>query len=338
MKEIKRIVVVGASAGGLQAICNLLDSLRDISEIAVFVVLHVSKKSAADVLAFTMQKHTTLKCKVPVDMEQVNVNHLYVAPPDYHMLLKDDYIRITYGPPENRWRPSIDVLFRSAAATYSHRVIGIILTGLLDDGTSGMAAIKSSGGKTIVQEPAEAQFDDMPRSVLSNVDVDYRVPISDMGYILKDLQSHPEKTDAKVPEEVRIEAEITERMASSIDNLREIGKYSDFTCPDCGGGLWLMNDKSILRYRCHTGHVYTEKALHEKQSEEMEETLWVAVRMLEERRNLMKVTAMHSKERGFFGIDEDRNKRIEELEVHIKRMKEMIISFNKRNSDNSGFS
>ena len=326
MNTITRLVVIGASAGGFKAVTDFISNFPEQDSVAVFVVLHVSKSSMGEVIVHHFQNHTSLTCKLPVNGEQIQAGHLYVAPPDHHMLVKDDEIIIHNGAHENRWRPSIDVLFRSAAVAYNSRVIGIVLSGLLDDGTSGMSAIKRSGGICIVQEPGEAEFSDMPNNVLNNVDVDYRVPIADMGYILQDLFAKPVSQSVEVPREIKLEADLTERIATKIQDLEAIAENSVFNCPDCGGGLWKIKNDTLVRYRCHTGHVYSEKVLMQVQSEEIEETLWVAIRMLEERRNLLLSVASHEKEAGLNGGGADKNKRSEEAAVHIERLKTVLQS------------
>lgn len=283
---IKNVVVIGASAGGIKAVNQLITNLPEGLPMAVFIVIHMSKQSQANIIVQQLQKKTTYKCKVAEDGDSVAEGYIYVAPADQHMLLKPGKIHLVYGPHENRWRPSIDVLFRSAAVAYDARTTGVILSGLLDDGTSGMSAIKRSGGICIVQEPSEAEYQDMPISVINNVPVDHRVLIQDMGYIIADVLSKP-AASIPIPEDVKIESEITERMVSNISSMEKIATHSNFTCPDCGGGLWEIKQEGFLRYRCHTGHVYTSLALLEKQGEQMEESIWVSIRMLEERRNLL---------------------------------------------------
>jgi two-component system, chemotaxis family, protein-glutamate methylesterase/glutaminase len=326
MADIKHIIVIGASAGGLKAITELVAGLPENIDAAVFVVLHMSENSLGEVITHRLQLNTRLVCRIPENEETIRKGYVYVAPPDYHLSLKKEKILITRGPHENRWRPSIDVLFRSAAAAFDSRVIGIVLSGLLDDGTAGMGAIKRSGGITIVQEPAEAEFDDMPRNVLQHVDVNYRISISDIPYVLQDLASKPPGPQKPVPEDVKIEAEITEKMNSSIKTLSELGKASPYVCPDCGGGLWEINQDYISRYRCHTGHVYTERLLLEKQSEVLEESLWVSMRMLEERRNLLLSVADHEQNSGDNEAAADKREKAADLAAHIERLKQLMIS------------
>lgn len=323
MNNITKLVVIGASAGGLKAVAELLSKFPENNTISVFVVLHVSNNSVGQVIVQHLQKHTSLICGIPENGQRIEPGHLYIAPPDHHMLVKRGQICIHNGPHENRWRPSIDVLFRSAAVAYRSQVIGIVLTGLMDDGTSGMGAIKRCGGVCIVQEPEEAEFSDMPANVLKHVDVDYRVLIAEMGYVLENLFLKSSKSEIPVPRELAIEVEITERLSSQIQELKTIGDQSLFSCPDCGGALWKIKGDTVDRYRCHTGHVYTEKILFEVQSEEIEETLWVAIRMLEERRNLLLTVSAYGSNTDSI---EERKRRANDINVHIERLKAILLS------------
>jgi len=338
MQKLKAVIVIGASAGGLRAIAELVSKISSNLNTAIFVVLHVGRNSLSPVMVNYIQKGTSFTCLMAEDELEIKKGHLYVAPPDYHLLLKQGTMRVIKGAHENRWRPSIDVLFRSAAASYESKVIGIILTGLLDDGTSGMSAIKRSGGICMVQEPADAEFEDMPVNVLNNVDVDYRVPIADMGYVLDDIFSKPHYTDIKaVPEDVQIEAAITERMSSNVEEMEKIGTRSIFSCPDCGGGLWEIKNDSVHRYRCYTGHVYTEKVLLEKQADALEESLWVAIRMLEERKNMFLMMAHRNQETTRIELEAENRKKAKSMVLHINRLKKLMITLDKSGPETSGF-
>jgi two-component system chemotaxis response regulator CheB len=201
---------------------------------------------------------------------------------------------------------------------------------MMDDGTSGMSAIERCGGTCIVQEPQEAEYADMPLNVLNNVKAVHQVLIADMGYIIDDAIAKPVQ-HLPIPPDVKLEAEITARMISSIPEMNQLGDYSDLSCPDCGGRLWKMHNEKIPRYRCHTGHVYLEPLLFEKQSEALEESIWISIRMMEERRNmLLKMKASGSKMNGDLSI------RAEELAVHIERLKDLLTSLGKI-SDDEGY-
>jgi two-component system chemotaxis response regulator CheB len=336
MHVLRSVIVVGASAGGLKAVTQLVSTIPANLDTAIFVVLHVARSSFGPTLVRHIQNVTSYECVLAADGLAIEKGHLYVALPDHHLIIKPDVMLVTKGAHENRWRPSIDVLFRSAAANFNSRAIGIILTGMLDDGTSGMGAIKSSGGVCIVQEPNEAEFEDMPQNVLNNVDVDYRLPIADMGYALQDLFSKPQVPEAVVPHEIQVEAGITERMSSSMDELKKLGERSNFSCPDCGGGLWEIKNDVIPRYRCYTGHVYTEKILLEKHAEGLEESLWVSIRMLEERKNLLLMMAHRSSKAGDTNLENENHKRADTIGVHIERLKKLMITLEEEGPEGSG--
>jgi two-component system chemotaxis response regulator CheB len=325
--DIKNIIVIGASAGGIKAINQLIEKIPPDLPIAIFIVIHISKNSQPDIIAQQLQKKTAYTCLMAQDNESIKSGHIYLAPTNHHLLLKNGYMRLTDGPHENRWRPSIDVLFRSAAAAYDSRVIGIILSGMLDDGTSGMSAIKRCGGTCLVQDPSEAEYIDMPVNVINNVNVDYQVPIADMGYIIDDILSKPHRPSQPIPEDVKLEAEITERMVSDVDALNKIATPSDLTCPDCGGQLSQINSEPN-RYRCRTGHVYIEPVLLDKQGEALEESIWASIRMMEERRNLLQNIAWRN-ERANSTDPHGYQQAAERLNVHIGRMKQLLLSFSK---------
>jgi two-component system, chemotaxis family, protein-glutamate methylesterase/glutaminase len=330
MSDLKYLVVIGASAGGLKTVSELIAQIDPALDAAYITVLHLSKNSAIDVVVNRIQKSTKMNCHVVREETTPEKGNIYLAPADHHLIISGDSLKLTSGPAENGWRPSIDVLFRSAAVAYNSRVIGIILTGLLDDGTSGMGSIKKCGGITIVQEPAEAEFDAMPMSVIRNVEVDYRVPVSDIAYILQDLASKAMPKKSNVPPEIRIEAEITERMNSSISQLPQIGTHSNYTCPDCGGNLWEIEKDVVKRYRCHTGHVYTRDLLVKKQGEMVEESLWTAIRMMEERRNLLQSSFETVKKNSQEEAETGRLELAQEYEKHIQVLKSLLVTMNSK--------
>ncbi|HEY9000305.1 MAG TPA: chemotaxis protein CheB [Mucilaginibacter sp.] len=337
--DINSVVVIGGSAGGYQAVADLMAHVPADLDTSFFVVVHVSRKSVGAILVQHIQRNTSYQCSLAKDNEPIKKGHLYVAPPDFHLIIKNGHMRVFRGPHENRWRPSIDVLFRSAAAAYDSNTVGIILSGLLDDGTSGMSAIKRSGGICIVQEPHDAEFDDMPNNVLNNVNVDHSVPVSEMGYVLDDIFSKPfqNKDLKKVPDDVKIESEITERMNTNMNELDKIGVRSNYSCPDCGGALWEMKDDTVPRYRCYTGHVFTGNVLLEKQAEGLEESIWISIRMLEERRNLLKRMAKNPAHSSVIDGDVDMDEKADELEKHIERMKSLLVSIGKNSPKTAGF-
>jgi len=240
-------------------------------------------------------------------------------------MVEDDKILVTKGATENRWRPAIDPLFRSAAVTYSNRVIGVILTGYLDDGTTGVKTIKRCGGVCIVQDPEDAEYPEMPKNVLNQIKVDYCVPVEEMGSILSSLTSRKITGKTKVPKDILVEAEIAKRVLSDLPSVNTLGEQVPFNCPGCGGVLWQVDKGEALRYRCHTGHAYTVATYLPSKQKKIEETMWVALRMFEERKNLLTTIA---KEQGGLMANLS-NERIESSEVHIARIRMILQSDDK---------
>lgn len=326
----KFIIVVGTSAGGLNALIELVSQFEKGMDAAVFIVMHLSRSSISDFLIHKLQPNTSLQCELPKDDSLINKGHIYIAAPNQHLLVKKNKILLGQGPEENRWRPSIDVLFRSAAAAYSTRAIGIILTGMLDDGTTGMLAIKRSGGTIIVQDPNEAEYPDMPLSVINNMEVDHCTALSKMGKVVSSItKTNPKEMEA--PADVIIESEIAERVVVDYDNVKKLGEKSIFACPDCGGGLWYISKKEdpVHRYRCHIGHSYSEKDLVFKQGEILESTMWTALRIMEERRNLLKKMEKDNYEKGYKIVSLGYKEKGEAIQFHVDKMKELLFDTQK---------
>lgn len=324
MLKEENIIVIGASAGGLSAVNKLIGTFPEEIDAAIFIVIHLAKESRTEIMLRQIQQFTSLSCVIPKDGDAINVGTVYLAPADHHILIVKDKILISHGPYENHWRPAIDVLFRSAAASYGGCVTGIILTGMLDDGTSGMEAIQKSGGVTIVQDPEEAEFNDMPSNVLRQLNVDHILPIKSMAAVLIDRYAATECEIADIPEDVKFEAAITIRMGSNVEDLQKIATPSIFTCPDCGGALMKIKNEQSTRYRCYTGHSFSEQALDNAQQLELESSLWVAIRMMEERRNLLNSMENYN--------PIVKSERIQTLELHIGRLKEMLLKMGKPES------
>jgi two-component system chemotaxis response regulator CheB len=216
-------------------------------------------------------------------------------------------------------------LFRSAAVAYSSYCIGIILSGLLDDGTSGMWAIKRSSGTCIVQDPNQAEYPDMPFSVINNMEVDYVTTLEEIGPLIAEILKHKKHKKQPVPEEVIMESKIAETTAVSIDMVEKIGDTSVFACPDCGGNLWYIKDDIINRYRCHIGHAYTEKDLVVKQSEVATTTLWVALRMMEERKHLLRKIEIDNAKKGYKSLSTSNERKRNEMTQHINNLKKILF-------------
>ncbi len=281
----KDIVVVGASAGGMEALQKLVSRLPARLPASVFVVWHLSP-GLKSILPSVLNKSGPLPAAHPQDGDRIEPGRIYVAPNDHHMLLEKGYIRVTKGPKENRFRPAVDPLFRSAAYVYGPRTIGVVLTGALDDGTAGLWTIKLRGGTAIVQEPEDALIRSMPLSALEHTRADYQRPAAEIGELLGRLvleEAGPEPAlSGDESEKMRREIRIAEGADGLEENLMRFGELSPFTCPECRGVLTLLREGSVVRFRCHTGHAVSANTLLYQTSEIVEEKLWDGVRALDE--------------------------------------------------------
>ena len=243
-------------------------------------------------------RHGTLACREAVDGAPLTPGCLSVAPAGFHMLLGPDAVLLRHGPLENRFRPAIDPLFRSAAAHHSTRVIGVVLSGHLNDGAAGLAAIKRCGGLAVVQDPDDAEVPEMPESALRASAADHVVPARDLPGLLRALVAQPAPEAFPVPPEIATEAAIAANQGATIATEQALGDPSEFSCPDCGGVLWRMGDDRVPRYRCHTGHAYTEEALAAAQSDDVEYALWSALRALREKSAMLESLARRAEADG----------------------------------------
>lgn len=283
------IIVVGTSAGGVEALTYLVKQLPPDLNAAVLIVLHISSRSKS-VLPNILNRAANLPVSHAQDGEAIVHGRIYVAPPDYHLLVEPGYLRLTRGAKENRCRPAIDPLFRSAARTYGQRVIAVLLTGMLDDGTAGLMAVKIRGGVAIVQNPDDAMHSEMPHNAIENVeDIDHILPLSDIPSILVALVNTPMEVEPENPvsSKMEFETEIAQLNLEAVENQGDRpGKPSTFGCPDCGGILWELEEGNLLRFRCRTGHAFSAKSLLATQSDALEDALWIAFRALEEKASL----------------------------------------------------
>ena len=297
----KDIVVVGASAGGMEALQRLVASLPKDLPAAIFVVWHLPP-GLKSMLPHVLSKAGPLPAENPVDGQEFEPGRIYVAPSDHHMLVEQGFIRIAHGPRENRFRPAVDPLFRSAAYGYGPRVIGIVLSGALNDGSAGLWTVKERGGTSIVQDPAEALHPSMPSAALEEVAVDYKLRIAEMGPLLGRLareEASPARTPA-IDEQRRLESEIRIAEAYSEVSLEhyQANELSPFTCPDCHGVLARQVGSGILRFRCHTGHAFTAQTLLDSLCEQVELRRADSVRALDESVMLLNHIGRHLEKDG----------------------------------------
>jgi len=291
------IVVVGASAGGVEALAELAASLPADLPAAVFVVLHVSA-TGTSALPEILSRHGPLPASHAKDGELVERGRIYVAPPDHHVLLRGGHVHLARGPRENGHRPAVDSLFRSAAREYATRVIGVVLSGALDDGTAGLLAIKSRGGVAVVQETEDALYPGMPCNALEHVHVDHVVAVASMGKLLARLTAEPAGgPPGPVPAVMTMEVGLEGLSLEALEGEHP-GQPSGFSCPDCNGVLWEIQTGRLQRYRCRVGHAWSPESLLTQQTEALEAALRIAMRTLEERAALSWRLAEPARRRG----------------------------------------
>jgi two-component system, chemotaxis family, protein-glutamate methylesterase/glutaminase len=290
----KDIVVIGASTGGIDALREILRGLSPDLNASVFVVQH-SGADAPGILHLILQRRSQIRVVTPADGERIVKGRVYLAPPDRHLILEQDRICLSRGPKENRFRPAIDPLFRSAAQVYGPRVIGVVLTGGLDDGTAGLWAVKRMGGTAIVQDPADAVVPSMPLSASRYVNVDHIVPLVEIAPLLMKLTSTPAVLEGvyEVPKHLDIEVKIAKQDPAIDQDVRKIWEKSSYTCPECHGVLLQFEESGRDRFRCHTGHAFSSDSLLAYLTENVEDSLWTTIRTIEESVLLMNHMAKH---------------------------------------------
>jgi two-component system chemotaxis response regulator CheB len=286
------IVVVGASAGGVEALDHVVAGLPPELPAAIFVVLHLSA-GGRSVLPAILSRAGPLPASVPKDGMRPERGHIYVAPPDRHLLLVGRRVRVTGGPRENGHRPAVDPLFRSAARSYGPRVVALVLSGNLDDGAAGARLVKDRGGVVVVQDPADALYPDMPSSAAAMVDVDAVAPAREVPDLLCRLLEEPVEPRAQYSAGPEIDED--EDLAAA--ELALDGQPTELSCPECGGPLWERSEGPLVRFACRVGHVFSPESLIAEHGQGLERALWSAQRSLEERADLYRRMARRARER-----------------------------------------
>ena len=326
------LVVIGASNGGVETIRRLLVQLPANFPAAVLIVQHrspVRESGLAEIFARS--------CSLPVtearDKEPILPGRVYLAPPDHHLLITVGCLRVGRGPRENRSRPAIDPLFRSAAYIGRNRTIGVVLTGSLDDGAAGLNHVQRCGGITIVQDPNTAIDPGMCQRALQATQVDFVLPVEAMGALLERLVGETPAPAPEVPAQIALEASMTERSLDSEgqdDNMgraNEMGQLTAFTCPDCSGPLWQMTGQN--RFRCHVGHAYSVDSLLCEQDSQLESALWAGVRSLEARQKMLEGLAQSEEDRGIERLHGYRE-HARESQDYACRIRELLLRFSRQ--------
>ena len=353
------LIAVGASAGGMSTLTRLLAQLPADLPAAICVVLHLAPQSPG-VLAQIIGRDSALPASQVKEDTDLELGHVYVAPPNRHLLVEPGRLRLWYGPRENRTRPAIDPLFRSAADAYGARVVGVVLTGALDDGTFGLKAIKRAGGIAVVQDPEEAPYPSMPQSALDYVPgVDYMLPVAEMGDVLDHLartpiapppstspmrpSSRPSSDDPQVSSPPSGDEPIPYAAArADVDahpgndttagpramaEKEEENHLVNMGCPACGGPLEELSAEALRSYRCHEGHRYTAQALLAGQDEAAERALWVALRTLEERHRMLRRMAHDAQKGGRPRMADRYEERAGETQRHAEKIRTLLSHF-----------
>lgn len=317
------VITIGTSAGGVQALTTIIKLLPKGFPASIHIVQHMSTEAPSN-LATVLEKAGQLPVAFAKDRELIQPSRIYLAPPDRHLLLEKERVRVIRGPRENRMRPAIDPLFRSAAVAYRSYATGVILTGMLDDGTAGLQAIKACGGMAIVQDPQEAKYPSMPESAISVVAVDRIVPLKEIPQILIERVRQTPPIVREIPPDLLLEVPIPQDAITPPETMAKIGTPVAQSCPSCGGPLWQIGQDPLLRYRCYVGHAFTSKALIREQSEATEKALWIALRTLEERSRLLKTMSDRYAQNGSASLAKVHQERSQEALEHSILIRNLI--------------
>jgi two-component system chemotaxis response regulator CheB len=302
------LVVIGASAGGVQTLSRVVAGLPPDLPAAICIVLHVSPESPS-ALASILRRAGRLPCRAAQDGDELEAGQILVAPPDRHMVIEDGHVRLTVGPRENGHRPAVDVLFRSAAAAGDGRVIGVVMSGTRDDGTAGLAVIKSSGGRAIVQDPGDALYAGMPASALEHVVVDEVVPVDGLANAIAAMVSGsppPKPSGGQEPAAAHNPGHNPGPSGMADDPAIGARAPSDpepspglsMVCPECGGVLRERSEAGTMQWECRVGHRFSPQSLVDAQADGVEAALWAAVRALEDRMSLLNRLAQRAEDQG----------------------------------------
>ncbi len=333
----RNIIVLGASAGGVEALTRLVKFLPSDLPAALFVVVHFPSFSTS-FLPQILSRFGRLPALHAEDGKAIVPGRIYVAPPDYHLLVRRDHIRLSHGPRENGHRPAIDVLFRSAARAYGRRVVGVILSGMLDDGTAGLAVVKARGGVGVVQDPEEALFNGMPRSAIKYVAIDHILKLTEIASVLSEMAGKSVEEGETVSGEIDREAATVAQNKAALERGERPGEPSPLTCPDCGGVLWELRNDNLIRFRCHVGHAYSSDSLLAQQADSVETALWSAIRALEEKAALARRMAVQARQQNRFMSEAQFTARADEAEQHATLVRQVISQQQQNKVGNNGSS
>ena len=319
----RNLIVIGGSTGAIKPLLELAARLSPRFPATLLVVQHIGTHPS--VLPDLLNRRGPLPAMFPRSGQLLEPGVIFVAPPDQHLLVIDGAVRLSRDPKENFTRPAIDPLFRSAAVARGPRVIGVILSGLLDDGTAGLQAIKACGGLAVVQDPDDAEEPEMPASARDNVAVDALLPATDLAEALSVLVAQDVIAAPAVPAALLDEHTLTTGEAHEpMETLDRIGKRSRIVCPECSGVLWELKGARPPRFRCHTGHAYTLSALEQAHCARTDQALWSALRALQERENLLRTIAEGHRRRDAHDAAERAMAEADHLALHAQQLQRLV--------------
>jgi two-component system chemotaxis response regulator CheB len=317
------IVAVGTSAGGVQALLYLAERFRSDFPATVLVTIHLSNqfRSSLDEL---LSRAGPLPASFAQDGAPLRKGRLYIAPPDRHLLVEDDRVRLGVGPRENNSRPAIDPMLRSAAVCCCARSIGVVLTGTLGDGASGLWAIDQCGGITVVQDPRGAAFPEMPQNALNRLRPDHVVTLEQMPALLDNLVNQAAGESQPASANIRYEVDIARSGGGKLKEMDRIGRRSVMSCPDCQGVMWEIDEGQLTRFRCHVGHTYTAELMSLALDDNLRRALGSAQRALEERVSLADKLYTQAKESGHRHLAESWAAKVSEYQEEMKVIRDSI--------------
>ena len=310
--------------GGIEALSSLARQLPADLPAAVLVVQHTSPESPG-LLGTILSRQGPLPAVIAEDGMPIERGNIYIAPPNRHLLATATGVHVTFGPRENRSRPAIDPLFRTAAVNYRSRVIGVVLTGMLGDGAAGLLAVQRCGGLPLVQAPDDAAYADMPLHALASVKGAEKFVMDDLGELLVRRCAEPAPEPPPIPEALLVEARLTERSMITEDWGAVPSQPTSFTCPECRGAIHEVRDEGLTRFRCRVGHAYSSHDLLGDKAKAIEESLWVALQTLEERAQMLELLAGDDNRRGWHRGAGTYVERARETRAHADRLRELLL-------------
>jgi len=318
------IVVIGASAGGVGSLQRVVEHIPAEFPAAILIALHLPD-GARSMLPEILARAGNLPASQAVDGEPVEPGRIYVAPGGFHLTVNAGRLVVSRGAREHGHRPAIDPLFRSAAVAYGPRAIGVVLSGMLDDGTVGLREIKREGGIAIVQDPRDTEWPSMPQSALNHVRVDYSVPAAQIGTLLQQIAMTPRSATVMANGDDKVVNEELRELTLHRDERLHPGEPSPYSCPDCGGVLWELKDGELLRFRCRVGHAYTSETLTTEQALTVEHALWSALRALEEQAAVRRRMADRARRQGLKSA-ERYQRRADELDEQARHVRNLVLA------------